>query len=157
MSQQGAPWLQEALATRDLERVRPNMAAAGERINEARRHIRSARLLAEDDVTLAASACHDAIRKALTAHMAAAGLRVRGGEGAHRITLEYGRQVLSGVVAPQDLVEAENIRRDRAVAEYGDFATHHLAPHLVRAAADVAERVVNAIAAALATMQPPSR
>ena len=36
------------------------------------------------------AACHDAIRKALTAHMAAAGYRPRGGEGAHRIVLRYG-------------------------------------------------------------------
>lgn len=32
-------WLTEALATRDLERVQPNMGAAGDRINDARRHI----------------------------------------------------------------------------------------------------------------------
>lgn len=35
-----SPWLKEALATRDLERVTANMAAGGERINDARRHIR---------------------------------------------------------------------------------------------------------------------
>jgi len=44
--------------------------------------------VAQDDTTLAIAACHDAIRKALTAHMAANGLRPRGGEGAHRILLE---------------------------------------------------------------------
>ena len=42
-------WLAEAMATRDLDRVQPNMAAAGERVNDARRHLRSARLLADDD------------------------------------------------------------------------------------------------------------
>ena len=40
-------WLSDALATRDLERVRLNMGAAGERINDARRHVRSALLLAD--------------------------------------------------------------------------------------------------------------
>ncbi|WP_423919704.1 hypothetical protein [Candidatus Poriferisodalis sp.] len=84
-------WLAEAIATRDLERVKPNMGAAGERVNDARRHIRSARMLAEDDTTLALAACRDAVRKAVTAHMAANGLRVRGGEGTHRITLDYAR------------------------------------------------------------------
>jgi hypothetical protein len=34
--------------------------------------ISSARALADDDRTLAVSACHDAIRKAITAHMASA-------------------------------------------------------------------------------------
>ena len=52
-------WLTEAIATRDLERVAPNMGAAGERINDARRHIRSAEVLAEDDTTLAMAASDD--------------------------------------------------------------------------------------------------
>ena len=50
-------WLIEALATGSVEKVRPNMGAAGERINDARRHVRSARLLADDDTTLAIAAC----------------------------------------------------------------------------------------------------
>ena len=40
-------------------------------------------------MTLAVSACHDAIRKAITAHLVASGLRPRGGDGAHRIVLRY--------------------------------------------------------------------
>jgi hypothetical protein len=87
-------WLTEAEATRDVERVAGSMAAAGERINDARRHVRSARRLADDDPTLAIAACHDAIRKAITAHMTAAGLRPRGGEGAHRKVLDYARHQL---------------------------------------------------------------
>lgn len=144
-------WLAEAIATRDLERVRPNMGAAGERVNDARRHIRSARLLAEDDTTLAMAACHDAIRKALSGHMAANGLRARSGEGAHRVTLDYARSQLADVITEEDLVEANEIRRDRALAEYGDFASKQLNADLVRTAADIAERIVNAIADALAS------
>ncbi|HET6918460.1 MAG TPA: hypothetical protein VFI46_03235 [Jiangellaceae bacterium] len=68
-------WLCDAVATRDLERLTPNMAAAGDRINDARRHIRSARTIVGDDHTLALATCHDAIRKAITAHMAALGYR----------------------------------------------------------------------------------
>ena len=143
-------WLTEALATRDLERVQPNMSAAGDRINDARRHVRSARLLASEDPTLAIAACHDAIRKALTAHMTAAGLRPRGGEGAHRIVLHYARYRLADVITAEDLTEAEDIRRDRAIAEYGDFATRQLDADHIRTAADAAERIVNAIATFLA-------
>lgn len=91
-------WLTDALATRDIERVIPNMAAAGERINDARRHVRSALLLADNDSTLAMSACHDAIRKAITAHMAASGLRPRAGDGAHRLVLDYARHEIAGLV-----------------------------------------------------------
>jgi hypothetical protein len=150
MTSNGDRWLEEALATRDLERVQANMAAAGERINDARRHVRSARRLADDDSTLAIAACHDAIRKAVTAHMAAAGLRPRGGEGAHRIVLDYARHQLSDVTTVEDLREADELRRDRALAEYGDFAAQQLSGDHVRGSAEVAERVVNAVAARLA-------
>ncbi len=84
-------WLAEALATLDIERVKANLGAAGERVNDARRHIHSARLLAEDDATLAMAACHDAIRKSAADHMAANGFRARGGEGAYRITTRCDR------------------------------------------------------------------
>jgi len=147
----GDTWLKDALATRDLERVTPNMGAAGERITDARRHVGSARALAESDPTLAIAACHDAIRKSFTAHLAAKGLRPRGGEGAHRIVLEYARQELASVVASGDLDDAEDIRKDRALAEYGDFAARQLDADHVRWAADVAERIVNAVAVALAS------
>jgi hypothetical protein len=43
----------------------------------------------------------DAIRKAITAHMAALGDRPRAGEGAHRIVFDYDRHRLD-VVAPAD-------------------------------------------------------
>lgn len=153
-----ADWLAEAIATRDVERIRANMGAAGERVNDARRHVRSARLLADDDTTLAIAACHDAIRKAVTGHMAANGLRPRGGEGAHRVVLDYAAQQLGGVITEDDLVEANEIRQDRALAEYGDFASRQLDADHVRAAADVAERIVSAVARALAsTGQGPRR
>ncbi len=147
-------WLGEAIATGDLRRVKANMGAAGERVNDARRHVRSARVLSEDDTTLAMAACHDAIRKTVTAHMAAVGLRVRGGEGAHRITLEYARTQLADVIRHDDLVEADEIRKDRALAEYGDFASRKLNAAHVQTAADVAERFVDAVALTLASLSP---
>lgn len=97
-----------------------------------------------------------AIRKSLTAHMAAAGLRPRSGEGAHRIVLDYARTQLSVVIASEDLDDADAIRRDRATAEYGDFAARQLNADHVRWAAEVADRIVSAVAAALAS-DPPRR
>jgi hypothetical protein len=143
-------WLREALATRDLDRITANMAAAGDRVNDARRHVRSARALADDDTSLAMAACHDAIRKAVSAHMLANGLPPRGGEGAHRIVLEYARHELSAVITADDLVEANEIRQDRALVEYGEFPSRRIDGDHIRAAADVAQRIVNAIATALA-------
>lgn len=146
-------WLTEALATRDAERVVANMAAAGERLNDARRHVRSAGRLAEDDPTLAIAACHHAIRKAITAHMSAAGLRARAGDGAHRINLEYARHQRADVIAASALREADDSRRDRALAGYGDVASRQLSAEHVLAAADVAERVVDAVAHGLASQR----
>jgi hypothetical protein len=151
VSPRNSSWLREALATRDIDRVTPNMAAAGERINDARNHVRSARRLTDDDRTLAMSACHDAIRKSITAHMAFAGFRPRGSEGAHRIVLAYARDQLADVITSEDLDDADDIRRDRGLAEYGDFASRQLTHSHIEASAAVAERIVNAVAAALAS------
>lgn len=126
------------------------MAAAGDRINDARRHIRSARVIAADDRTLALAACDDAIRKAITAHMAALGYRPRAGEGAHRIVIDYARHQLAGVLTADQISDADAIRRDRALAEYGDFASSHITTDHVRWAADLTEAIVNAVADDLA-------
>jgi hypothetical protein len=147
----GRRWLVDATATHDLQRITPSMAAAGERVNDARRHVASARTLAGTDVTLALAACHDAIRKAITAHMTAVGYRPRAGEGAHRIVLAYAAHVLTDVIADGDLRAAGNIRRDRALAEYGEFAARQITADHVRWAAGVAERIVGAVASDLAS------
>lgn len=112
-------------------------------------NIRSARLLADDDTTLAMAACHDAIRKSFVAHMAAKGLRVRGGDGAHRITIAYAANQIPGLT-PADIEAADDIRRDRALAEYGDFATRQLTAKHVRDAADIAEVIILAVTEDLA-------
>jgi hypothetical protein len=69
--------------------------------------------------------------------MLANGLRPRGGDGAHRIVLEYARHKLSAVITAEDLVEANEIRQDRALAEYGEFPSRRIDGDHVRAAADV--------------------
>jgi hypothetical protein len=103
------------------------------------------------------AACHDAIRKAVTGHMVAAGLRPRGGDGAHRIVLNYARHRLAAVITANDLTDAEDIRKDRALAEYGEFASRQLDAEHVRSAADIAERIVKAVASALAAEAQPGR
>ena len=108
------------------------MPTAGSRIGDARNHVRSARLLAAHD------------RNWLAA--------TRPGKGAHRVLLLYARHVLSKVVSAEDLTEAEGIRRDRGLAEYGDYPSTQFTVEHVKAAADVAERVVNTVATELARM-----
>lgn len=115
MTVSGGSWLEEALATRDLE------------------------------------------RKALSGHLAATGLRARGGEGAHRIVIDYARHRLGNVLSQDDLADIDDVRKDRALAEYGEFASRKLTADHVRTAADLADRVVSAIATLLAGRAPPKR
>ena len=53
--------------------------------------------------------------------------------------------MLAAVIDGSDLDETDAIRKNRALAEYGDFASRKLTSSQVRSAADVAERIVNAI------------
>jgi hypothetical protein len=101
---------------------------------------------------LAISACHDAVRKSVTGHMVAVGLRPRGGEGAHRIVLDYAREELGDFIHSDDLDEADDLRRDRGLVQYGSFAIRQVSAEQVNDAASVAERIVNGVAKALAAM-----
>lgn len=145
-----ATWVGEALATGRLQRLRPSMPAAGEMVNRARAHLRSARLIADTDPTLAISACHDAARQGISAHMRAAGYRVTAEAGAHRLVIEYAEVVLADVVAHDDLVALDVLRRDRHTAEYGDFASRTINADRVREALALTGRIVDAVATALA-------
>ncbi len=58
-------------------------------------------------------------------------------------------QSLGDVITAEDVTEADDIRRDRALGEYGDFATRQIDTQHVRAPAAAAERFINAVAAGL--------
>ena len=143
-------WIAEAITTGRLQRLQPSMAAAGDMVNRARTHIRSAEQIAATDPTLALSACHDAARQALSAHLRAAGCRVAAEPGAHRLVIEYARTALAAVITDTDLVALDDLRRDRNTAEYGDFAARNITPDRAQSSIELANRVVNAVAAALA-------
>lgn len=143
------------MTIRDLDRIKPDMAAAGFRINDARANVKAARKISAEAATPALAGCHDAARKAITAHMVARGYRPKKGEGAHRIVIEYARVVLADALAVDDIDGLDGLRRDRADAEYGDFAQRRFDAEHLEAAAALAERVVNAVANALAAMTRP--
>jgi hypothetical protein len=126
------------------------MAAAGDLINLARKHLRSSGLLADDDPTLSIAASHDAARQAVTAHLRAAGFRVANEAGAHRLVIEYAKIALAGVVNDEDLAALDELRRDRHTAEYGDFASQAITPQQARDAIELAARIVDTVAATLA-------
>ena len=118
-------------------------------MNRARAHLRSAELIAETDPMLAVSACHDAARQAIVAHMRAAGYRAANEPGSHRLVVEYAQIVLADVISADDVIALEELRPDRHTAEYGDFASKAITPARARAALALASRVVDSVAALL--------
>jgi HEPN domain-containing protein len=125
-----------------LERMVPNPQAVQEWIDDASRHLRSATRLADDDPRLAYAACHDAIRKALTALLAQRGLRPKGGEGGHVRIIEWGAVALAADVDGDILDALDLIRRQRHVAEYGELASQVIGSPEVVEAIRVADQVV---------------
>ncbi len=106
-------------------------------------------------MTLEITACHDAVRKAITAHMTANGYRPRNGNGAHRIVLQYARSQLDAVLTSADIERADALRRDRVAAEHGDFAASKLGASDIADATLVGDRIVNAVANLLAGSSRP--
>lgn len=149
-------WLAEAVVTRDLDRIKADMSAARFRINDARGNVGGARQVKDTSPTLAIAACHDAARKAITAHMVANGYRPKKGDGAHRIVNDYATIVLADVLLEDDLVALDDLRTDRAEAEYSDFAQRRFTASHIEAAIELAERIVNAVADSLAGRPKPS-
>lgn len=73
--EQGRAEVDDLLTNRRLERATANPEHARRILTQARRHVSSASALRESDLELAFSAAYDAARKALTALLAAQGLR----------------------------------------------------------------------------------
>ena len=71
--------------------------------------------------------------------------------------LLYARHALGNVVTEDDLTDAEGIRRDRGLAEYGDYPSTQFSADHMNASADVAERIVNAVASELSRLATPKR
>ena len=88
---------------------------------------------------------------AVVAHLRAVGYRIGNKVVAHRLAVEYVEAVLTDVIAETDPTALEELRRDRSIAEYGDFASRTITPEQARERLDLATHVVNANAAALAT------
>jgi HEPN domain len=116
--------------------VTADPAGARVRLEAARRHLRSAARVADDDPDAAYALLYDAARKAVTAHMLAAGLRPRNAPGAHEATARYAAAALPGP-APREL---DRMRRFRNRIEYGTtyFSAHQVAHDLEHARAIVA-------------------
>lgn len=135
-------------------------------LRQARRHVRSARVLAEVDdedldVEQIIDACHAAVRKALAAHMNAAGVRVASGTDAHhRVTIEYG-EIYIAEVPPELWRQVRALRKARNDADYTNPTQYRLTARDASAAVELAEVVVTKVGGSvkslLATDDRPRR
>jgi hypothetical protein len=100
-----------------LEEVARDPEGARVIIDECQRHLASAEQIADVDPTGAFQLAYDAARKAIGAHMRAAGIRVADRPGAHATTGRYGLAAISG--AADSLSEFDRMRRRRNRTEYG--------------------------------------
>lgn len=140
-------WRRDAPATDyliqrgQIERVEPNPDHARAVLEEARRHLASARLLATtDDAAAAFTTAYDAARKALSAMLACQGLRAKGGDGGHRVLGELMQAQLPD--QKKLLREFDWMRQTRNDTEYRDPGRPAATSQDVADAIPAAERIV---------------
>jgi hypothetical protein len=103
-----------------IDRVEADPDAARDRLEEARRHLDSAGLIAETDPAGAYSLLYDAARKAVDAHMLMSGYRVSKSRlGAHEATARYAASVLGSGPHAESARRFDRMRRNRNRSEYG--------------------------------------
>jgi hypothetical protein len=107
--------LGEMVRDGELENVDADLEGATLALDEADRHVQSARAIARDDPNGAYQLAHDAARKAVMSSMRANGYRVRKGEGAHALTAKYAAAAIDSALGKR----LESARRRRNRSEYG--------------------------------------
>ena len=135
--------VQRLLAEKKIRTVASDPETAHAEIDVARRHIASAEKIMADDPTLAFTALHDAMRKAIVAHMRSHGYRVTRGPGAHAKTGEYAVAALDHLEIGAHLDEFDALRDLRNQSEYDAL---HLDVGEVGEALEHVEAIVEAIA-----------
>jgi hypothetical protein len=111
------PSLAGLITARRIEQVPADRPSALVRLTRAEEKLDAARKIAAIDVEVAYVTCYDAARIAVTAHMLAAGYRVRGIAGSHEAVGIYAE----AVIASPSTREFQRIRRRRNKAEYEDI------------------------------------
>lgn len=106
------------IIARRIEQVPADRASALVRLTRAEEKLDTARKIAAIDVEVAYVTGYDAARIAVTAHMLAAGYRVRAVAGAHEAVGIYAE----AVIASPSTREFQRMRRRRNKAEYDDIA-----------------------------------
>jgi HEPN domain-containing protein len=124
-----------------LERITPRRETAEHLLREARKHLASAASLAKtQDTSMAFAAAYDAARKALSAILAAQGIRAKGGIGGHAVLLDAVRPLFPD--QRQELQRFDWMRTVRNNTEYPDFDTPPATKQDVADARAAAARIV---------------
>ena len=110
--------LQELLADGALERVAADGETARQELDTARRHVETARAIADADPTAAFAVGYDAMRKAISAHMRAAGYRVARRQGHHHWTGRYASAAIGGEDVAAHIEAFDDLRQLRNQSEY---------------------------------------
>jgi HEPN domain-containing protein len=125
-----------------VERLAPSGANARHLVQEARRHLASAEVLAgTDDVSAAFVMAYDAARKALTAILAVQGLRIRSGNGGHAVLLDVARPQFPDHATV--LSRFDWLRNLRNATQYPDFQRPTATVEDVKAAIPAATQIVD--------------
>ncbi len=101
------------IAAGDLELVDADRERAEAAIEEARKHVESARLIARSDPNGAYQLAYDEARKAVMSAMRSQGIRARKAEGAHAITAACAGVAIDVELGKQ--LDAARRRRNRAL------------------------------------------
>lgn len=129
-----------------MERVEADTDLAVVKLEEAGRHLRSASVIANEDLEGAYALLYDAARKAVDAHLAASGYRISKSKlGAHEATALYARAVIGGEYA-EDARALDRMRKQRNRVEYGVW---HIGEARLTSDLRHASRIVDAVRAAL--------
>jgi hypothetical protein len=101
-----------------LERVTADRSAARRDLEAAAAHLVSVRSRAAHDPVGAFALAYEAMRKAVVAHMRAAGLRVKSRGGAHYETGRYAVAALEGLGVDEHVRTFQDVRRLRNRSAY---------------------------------------
>ncbi len=143
-----AAWLKRELGV-TIEKIQPNAAAAAMALRDAQENLTAARKVIADSPTYAVAGCHDAARKAITAHMTANGLRPKSGEGSHSVVIQYAEHAMPDHLAPEQIKGLRRLKQQRNDAEYGHIDLPQWHAKRLDLAADLAQSVIDSVVRAL--------
>ncbi|GAA1270191.1 hypothetical protein Psi02_20460 [Planotetraspora silvatica] len=150
--EQGRAIVEGMLARGEVERVAASRAQADELLDQARKHMATARLAMESDPIGAYQLLYDASRKALCAVLENQGLRTSS-RGGHIAVYEAVSAQLDPPLG-QNLRPFDRMRRRRNEAEYPRLESPRFSADDVRADMVKVETIVEIAANVLDQMQP---